>query len=139
MTDNKPRPTPSPQHGRNQDRAFVHSLWGERDVRVARRRGAPGRAPHVVSKLTTRPNLRVFSGPDVAKKCFTHRFGLTRACPFRKFDPAWDSHRRTESSHDWGRCLQSYTRSECSWSICSSPGAGCKPRTCFSAINSALP
>src|SRR6266851_10389366 len=61
------------------------------------------------------------------------------ACPFRKFDPAWDSHRRRESSHDWGRCLQSYTRSECSWSICSSRGAGLKPRTCFSAINSALP
>ena len=44
-------------------------------------------------------------------------------CPFRKFHPAWDSHRRAESSHDWGRCLHSFTRSECSSSTCSSRGA----------------
>jgi hypothetical protein len=31
----------------------------------------------------------------------------TAACPFRKFYPARDSHREPESTHDWGRCLQS--------------------------------
>src|SRR6059036_2981276 len=53
------------------------------------------------------------------------------ACPFRKYHPAWDSRREVESSHDWGRCLQSCTRSECSSSTYLSRHAGLKPRTCF--------
>jgi hypothetical protein len=61
------------------------------------------------------------------------------SCPFRKFHPAWDSHREVESSHDWGRCSQSCNHSERSLSICSSRGAGLKPRTCFFVINSASP
>jgi putative pyruvate formate lyase activating enzyme len=32
-------------------------------------------------------------------------------CPFRKYRPAWESHRRVESSHDRGRCSRSCIRS----------------------------
>ena len=39
---------------------------------------------------------------------------ISGGCPFRKFHPAWGSRRKAESSHDWDRCWQSCTRSECS-------------------------
>src|SRR5262249_26270771 len=57
-------------------------------------------------------------------------------CPFRKSHPAWESHRRVESSHDRGRCSRFCIRSECSASTCSSRGDGLKSRTCFFVINS---
>src|SRR5262249_35586930 len=60
-------------------------------------------------------------------------------CPFRKSHPAWESHRRVESSHDRERCSRSFIRSQCSSLTSSSPRAGLKPRTCSSAINSASP
>src|SRR5262245_3343435 len=47
-------------------------------------------------------------------------------CPFRKSHPAWESHRRVESSRDRERCLRSCIRSECSASTCSSRGDGSK-------------
>jgi cellulose biosynthesis protein BcsQ len=61
------------------------------------------------------------------------------SCPFRKFHPALDSHREAESAHDWDRCSQSCTRSECSSSICSSRGSGLKPSSSSFDINSASP
>ena len=55
---------------------------------------------------------------------------MMATCTFRKFHPAWESHRRVESSHDRGRCSRSCIRSQCSLSISSSCRAGLKPRTC---------
>src|SRR5262249_22717521 len=42
-------------------------------------------------------------------------------CPFRKSHPAWESHRRVESSHDRERCSRSFIRSQCSSLTSSSP------------------
>jgi hypothetical protein len=68
-----------------------------------------------------------------------HAGSITLTCPFRKSHPAWESHRRIESSHDRGRCLRSCIRSQCLSSTSSSRRAGLKPRTCSFAINSASP
>jgi hypothetical protein len=51
------------------------------------------------------------SGIGLLANAGTYAAGDSRfilRCPFRKFDPAWDSRRKAESSHDWDRCWRSW-------------------------------
>jgi hypothetical protein len=88
--------------------------------------GALHKTRHQNMALRDRAPASDFRGPFAqagARIAPAHGTAPRNRCPFRKFHPAWDSHRRAESSHDWGRCLHSFTRSECSSSTCSSRGA----------------
>src|SRR5262245_30195451 len=100
----------------------------------------PGMHPALPSRRTEPSEIdtrSIFFDTTSLSQCVLDLFLEKERCPFRKF--YLDSRCKAESSHDRGRCSQSYTRSECSWSTCSSRGAGLKSRTCFSVINSALP
>src|SRR5207248_9135700 len=72
----------------------------------------------------------VRGGVQIARATFR------RALSFSKIRSGLDSRCEAESSHHSDRCLRSCTRSECSSPTCSSRGAGLRPRTCFSVINS---
>jgi hypothetical protein len=79
------------------------------------------------------PNMWPLVMPFVQRRHGQENFDLS----FPKISSGADSRREAESSHHPSRCLQSCTRSECSSPTRSSRGAGLRPRTCFSVINSA--
>jgi len=73
-----PRPRPSPQHGRNPDRAFVHSLWGRgmcawpggAGRRAERRRKSQSQMQHLRSadRRARRPRRRARCTPPAGSR-----------------------------------------------------------------------